>query len=164
MSEKDERTDTKRDIDEQFGKMSKERRAELRKEREEKYGITDMDTAFDRIEALEKEKEETGGKSKMGKYYELNNLEIEIYGFPYPVPKEDELKFDKLVEKAKKLKEEIVKECEEAIKHLSGLIKNCSNAFEMLSITTNENELRSLLRLVIERIKRLDPENVLFKN
>jgi len=54
---------TQRDTDEQFGIMSKERRAELRKEWEEKYGITDMDTAFERIKVLEKklkEKEETG--------------------------------------------------------------------------------------------------------
>lgn len=99
----------------------------------------------------------------MGKYYEFNDLEIEIYSIPYPCPKEDEQKYDKLVEKAKKLKKEIAKECEGAIKHLVGLIKNCSNAYEMLSITTGEGELRSLLNLVIERLQKLDPENPLLQ-
>lgn len=42
-----------KEIDEQFGFMSKERRAEKRKEWIEKYGISDMDTAFARIKTLE---------------------------------------------------------------------------------------------------------------
>jgi len=45
---------SEKEIDEQFNlNVSEERRAELRKERIEKYGISDMDTAFQRIEALE---------------------------------------------------------------------------------------------------------------
>ncbi len=99
----------------------------------------------------------------MRKYYELNDLEIEIYRIPYPVPKEDEQRYDELVEKAKKLKKEIAKECEGAIQHLAGLINNCSNAYEMLSIRTNEYDLRSLLKLVVERLLRLNPQNDLFK-
>ena len=95
----------------------------------------------------------------MGKYYELNDLEIEIYSISYPFSKEDEQKHDKLVEKSKELKKEIAKECEGAIKYLVGLIKNCSSAYEMLSLTTGEGELRSLLKLVIERLQKLDPEN-----
>lgn len=46
-------SENKRDTDEQFGIMSEERRAEKRKEWQEKHGITDLDTAFERIKALE---------------------------------------------------------------------------------------------------------------
>ena len=51
---KEEKSEAERDTDEQFGIMSKERRAELRKEWLKNNPIwSDMDVAFNRIERLE---------------------------------------------------------------------------------------------------------------
>ena len=47
------KSDAERDTDEQFGIMSEERRAELRRESRERRGNGEIDVAFDRIEWLE---------------------------------------------------------------------------------------------------------------
>lgn len=52
MNEK-EKSDMQRDINEQFGIMSEERRAEIRREQRKRRGNDDIDVAFDRIERLE---------------------------------------------------------------------------------------------------------------
>ncbi len=43
---------------------------------------------------------------RRGKMFELNDLEIEIYGFSIPLPKENEQRYNELVEKAKNPKQE----------------------------------------------------------
>lgn len=87
---------------------------------------------------------------------EFNDLKIECMYI------EDDQKRKEILEKIDNLNKEIAKECEEAIKHLAGLIRDCSSAYERLSITTGEGELKELLELIIERLRELDPKNALF--
>ncbi|MBA7600466.1 hypothetical protein ES703_07521 [subsurface metagenome] len=50
---KEEKSEEERELDEQFGIMSEERRAELRREQRKNRGNGDIDVAFDSIERLE---------------------------------------------------------------------------------------------------------------
>ncbi|KKL64779.1 hypothetical protein LCGC14_2161610 [marine sediment metagenome] len=99
----------------------------------------------------------------MGPLKELNDLEIEIYGFHFPIAKEEEQKYNELVEKAKNLEKEIVKECLEAIEHLKPLINNCSEIVDTVYLNTGAGILREILKGIIDKLQELDPQNDLFK-
>ncbi len=99
----------------------------------------------------------------MGPLKELNDLETEIYRFPTPLPKEDEQKYNELVEKAINLQKEVVKECLEAIEHLKLLINNCSEIVDSVYLNTGAGILREILKGIIDRLQKLDPQNDLFK-
>ncbi len=57
----------------------------------------------------------------------------------------------------------LIKECEDAIKHLTWLLNNCPNGIKGCYLNFERGILREILENVINKLRRLNPQNVLFQ-